>query len=290
MFSLRNFGILGSTLALGLVLHPAFAASHSYTYLALGDSISFGLDPTLLPTMAGQPVPPPTKFVGYPEVIASVDSRFNRELNGSCPGETSGSFIDTNEPDNGCNHTGPTGQGPYRPDGKLHAKYEGAQLDFALSQLSANKGIELVTLSIGANDALIAVANCAIAGGDVPTCVGTQLPIALGNYAQNLTTILAKIRVDYKGTIVLVNSYSPSPDLNPVAGALNDVTAQVGSVFGAKIADGFAAFQFASAYTGGDVCKAGLLIKKTDGSCDQHPSRLGQDVLAAAVEIALAKR
>jgi lysophospholipase L1-like esterase len=290
MFILRNLVlVIGQTLALGLLVDPAFAGPKDYTYLALGDSISFGLDPRLLPTMAGQPLPSPSQFVGYPEVIASIDARFRPEANASCPGETSSSFI-SGPPDNGCNGVGPTGQGPFKPVIGLHVDYPGTQLQFALSELSTNKSIKLVTLNIGANDALIVVANCTIAGGDVPACVGTQLPTALDAYGHNLGYILTAIRSKYKGTLVLVNNYSPSPDLNSVAVALNSVTEQVGSAFGTKIADGFTAFQLASALSGGDPCNAGLLVKLSNGTCDQHPSRLGQDVLAAAVEVALAKR
>jgi hypothetical protein len=59
--------------------------------------------------------------------------------------------------------------------------------------------------------------------------------------------------------------------------------AQVGAAFGAKMADGFTAFQVVSAPFGGDPCKAGLLTRLTPTTCDVHPTRLGQSVLAAAV-------
>jgi len=57
-----------------------------------------------------------------------------------------------------------------------------------------------------------------------------------------------------------------------------------------QFADGFTAFKTASAFVGGDACKAGLLIPLPPGfptPCDIHPSPLGRDLLAAIVEIAL---
>src|SRR4051812_4349279 len=99
----RNFlSFLRQTLAIGLLLTPAIARDENpATYLALGDSVAFGLDPRLFTSQ-----PKPGDFTGYPETIASVDPRFKIELNASCPGETSSSFI-YGPPDNGCNGVGP---------------------------------------------------------------------------------------------------------------------------------------------------------------------------------------
>ena len=69
------------------------------------------------------------------------------------------------------------------------------------------------------------------------------------------------------------------------------MTAAVGAAFGAKIADAFTAFQIASAFHGGDPCAAGLLIRLPspgpNGICDVHPTLAGQDVIAAAVLVAI---
>ena len=61
-------------LAISLLSAPLFAGNDKdYTYLALGDSVAYGLDPTLLPTGPGQPVPSPADFIGYPEVYAAAE-------------------------------------------------------------------------------------------------------------------------------------------------------------------------------------------------------------------------
>jgi hypothetical protein len=52
--------------ALVLLATPVFAANSSnFTYLALGDSIAFGYDPTVNPPVS-------TKYIGYPDIVASA--------------------------------------------------------------------------------------------------------------------------------------------------------------------------------------------------------------------------
>src|ERR1035437_10130137 len=85
-------------LLLTLIVAPAFAGNATnYTYLALGDSISFGYDPTVT-------APTPAKYTGYPELVAAALnlSQPGKEVNAACPGETSGSFLTMGALDNGC--------------------------------------------------------------------------------------------------------------------------------------------------------------------------------------------
>src|SRR5215471_3061323 len=88
-----------ASLALTVLSAPAFADT-DYTYLALGDSVPFGMNVTLLPPYSQQ-TPTPADFVGYPEAVAAAVHVL--EVNASCPGETSGSFLIASVPDNGCN-------------------------------------------------------------------------------------------------------------------------------------------------------------------------------------------
>jgi lysophospholipase L1-like esterase len=293
-----------------LLLAPAgsmLAANESnYTYLALGDSVAFGFNPTLfIPTL---PPPTPAQFTGYPETVAKVDHllQSKKEVNAACPGETSGSFINTMAPDNGCNGLGPQGQPSFKTSIGLHTNYSGSQLDFAISQLSDNKHINLVTLGIGGNDLLLVEEFCLAHSTDPasfaacvtsPGMLGTpQAPgVVIQSYAANLTYILTTIRQHYSGTLVLVNNYSPSADtlfIEAVA-FLDGVAAQVGAGFGVKFADSFTAFLNASALFpspvpphNGDPCAAGLLIRLSATTCDVHPSPLGRDLLGATVVVA----
>ncbi len=147
--------------ALTLLTASLFAGNEkNYTYLALGDSIPFGMNVTLLPPYS-QTTPTPSEFVGYPEVVAATEHLLfsNKEVNASCPGETSGSFLNIAVPDNGCNspHYQPPAPTlpPFKASIGLHTNYTGAQMDFAASQFSTNLHLNLVTLSIGANDVLL---------------------------------------------------------------------------------------------------------------------------------------
>jgi hypothetical protein len=289
---------------------PAFA---DYTYLALGDSVPFGMNVTLLPPYSQQ-TPTPADFIGYPQIAAAA-MRVS-VLNAACPGETSWSFLKLPNPnppvvppDNGCNSTHvvlPPSPGlpplfipPFKPN-LLHVNYSVAQMDFAISQLQANPKIDLVTLNIGANDVLLvlpALIQCNF-DPDPAMCAQNVLSPVLMTYAANLGAILTGLRKQYQGTLILMTYYSPNPALDSVTAALNQTMVQVATQLSAApgfvpvtIADGFTAFQNASASFGHDACQAGLLIPLPPSPynlspCDVHPSTSGADLLATLVELA----
>jgi lysophospholipase L1-like esterase len=285
-----------------LLVAPIFAGNTGdYTYLALGDSVPFGLSALLLPPYSSR-VPTPGQFVGYPETVAQIEHLANskKEVNASCPGETSGSFLNAALPDYGCNssHLQPPAPPipPFKTTFGLHTPYTGAQMDFAVAQLTANKHINLVTLSIGANDILLALPQLQQCGND-PVCAQNVLGPVLQTYAGNLAQILVRIRAHYQGTLVLMKYYSPAPALDSVTIAVNQVMTQVAAQLAqqpnfasVQIADAFTAFQLASAAFNQDACQAGLLIRlppsPSTPPCDIHPSPLGRDLLAATVILA----
>ena len=271
--------IAKQTLVLALLIVPAFAANEgNYNYLALGDSVAFGYDPTVT-------APAPDKYTGYPEVVASVEHLLKpkKEVNSACPGETSASFL-FGPPDNGCQ--------AFKTAFGVHTSYPGTQASFALSQLQNNKHIDLVTLSIGGNNLLLLEALCS--DPSVPSftaCVQAHVPGVLQSYGQDLTQILAAIRANYGGTLILLKYYPTNADplFIQVIAALNQVMVQVGTPFGARFADGFTAFEVASALFNGDPCAAGLLVRLSATSCDVHPSPRGRDILAATVVLQIAR-
>ena len=280
-------------LSLALLVAPLFGGDgNNSTYLALGDSIAFGFNPTLLPPFKTvPPFPTPNQFVGYPETVEQFERLLHseQEVNAACPGETSGSFLDLAAPDNGCH-----GAQGFKALIGLHTNYTGSQASFTVSELATNKHVNLVTLSIGGNDLLLLQQKCANPNVQLfDLCVQNDLPGVLTAYAGNLGAILGEIRANYQGTLIVMKSYAPSVDPLFIAAieALNTVMVEVGAHFGVKFADGFTAFQIASAPFGGDPCRAGLLIRLSPPMtsplvCDVHPSPLGRDVLAATVLIA----
>jgi lysophospholipase L1-like esterase len=263
----------GDTSEEALAGSPPAAANADY--LALGDSIAFGFNPNV-------PYAPPfDKFVGYPEATASSAGRVL--ANASCPGETSASFLDATQPDNGC-HT----KDDYFAKG-LHVDYQGAasQIDYALAFLASHPGTRLITVNIGANDLLLAQDACA---GSL-LCIAEQLPLTIVRVTINLTTIFTKLRLaGYTGTIVALTQYATNyrdPQQLAALTSLKETTEKVTALFGGKVADGFGAFAWASLGSLGDPCAAGLLLVNPDGTCDKHPSDKGRQVLADAVLSAL---
>ena len=277
-----NRWTISRVFAVALLVIPLYAGNeNNFTYLALGDSIPFGYNPTVIP-------PAVDKYIGYPEVIATATHLLQSKklVNASCPGETSGSFLVLGAPDLGCLDPGPQGQPGFKYSVGLHTMYQGTQSDFALTQLSTNSHINLVTLGIGGNDLLLLAQRCALEP-NFSACVIPGLDPVLNAYARNLTEILSVIRIQahYQGTLVLVNNYVPNADplFTLAISLLNDVMVQVGTQFDVKIADAFSAFHLSSALYGGDPCAAGLVVRISQTACDVHPSVIGRNLLASAV-------
>lgn len=268
----------------------AFSAQPKTGYLALGDSVAFGYNPV-------DAVSSPfdiTKFIGYAEVIQATTNP--KTLNASCQGETSGSFIDASKPDNGCHK--------WRADKKaMHVKYElgdrQSQLAYAVTKILFGD-VAKISIGIGANDLLLLQNSC---GAQFPTdlagfmnCLQTGAPATIQKAATNFALILTAIKAaGFKGQIVLVTYYAPNyanpNDINllSIAG-LDKALVQVAQQFDIDVAQGFSAFAQNSAPAGYDACTAGLLYRMADGTCDKHPSMLGQQVLSYVVDHAVKAR
>ncbi len=267
-------------------LTSAVRVDRTPTYLALGDSVPFGLDPHLV-----RPVPfscfscgsftgtvPPRSddvFVGYPEYL---QQRLGIPLeNASCPGESSASF--------GARVR--TGQAAicaeFKAEDWLHASYDGTQRRYALDFLDRHPRVELVTVTLGANDVLDLVAAC---GGD-PTCVKGGIGGVLLTVHANVSEILSAIRsAGYEGAIVMPTYYAPSPEWTELAPALNSYLGLAASGFGAVPVDLQTLF-------GSDPCGAGLLIPldplDPGAGCDIHPSVAGARLIATAIASAIGR-
>ena len=289
-----------SALLIGLFASTMLQAQNIH-YLALGDSISFGLDIRRLPVPpATTPRPPASDFVGYPEVLDSPTGipAVTSLVNLSCPGEVSASFLDVTKPDNQCHFVSPDHPG-YKLAFGLHSGYltdapggvpQGSQMAEAVVRLHEDSAIGLVTLTLGGGDLQLLQARC----GLDPACVLPALPGILAAYGQNLSSILGTLRSqnggNYTGTIMLVTVYSPDYTNTPegqlqmtAVSALNGVARLVALGYNVKVADGYTAFAIASRPYGGDLCKAGLLVRTSATTCDVHPSLAGQTLLAKTV-------
>jgi lysophospholipase L1-like esterase len=265
-----------SALALWVIAAvPASATSEGHSYLALGDSVSFGFNPLANPASAAN-------FTGFPEIVAK---RLNIEhVNVACSGEATGGFISPTGLDNSCRD--------YRAAFPLHVFYTGTQLAFAVDYLKHNPRTRLVTLMLDANDFFRVSSGKPGNPWPPSTCFVPDLLTYFATCAvQNLTTIFSAIRgTGYKGLLVVVTYYALNYDPNGLSffvshDLLNKAMLTAGAPFGIVEAKGFEALQSAAAPFGGDSCKAGLLIVVSASPliCDVHPTPKGRDLLAGAV-------
>ncbi len=295
IFQLRRVVAAGVALTAGLTAIPAGAGTaaadplngndRNGIYLALGDSVAFGYRP-----LAATPTPNyyhPRSFVSYANYVAA--DLGERVDNASCPGETAGSMLNVTAISNGCENT-LGAPGGYRTQYPLHVHYSGSQMAYAVKYLSEHLNrTSLVSIDIGANDGFVCqeTGACSSAAG---------LDAALAQITTNVHDILAQIRATgYKGPLVLLNYYSTAPYKDPSQAGAVYLTQLLNQALDAGtagdnviIADGFSAFAEAASTTPtDDPCAAGLLIK-VPGGCNIHPSQQGHQVLAAAIETALA--
>jgi lysophospholipase L1-like esterase len=308
--------LFGALLALALIGAAPVAASKKSggTYLALGDSVP-----------AGTQQPAPFTDNGYPDVLfEKLEQKygFDQLVNLACPADDSNEMLDGDKgPDGGSICYG-------------EAAFFGALFGGATSQLDAAEAVlagddvELITLTIGANDIFLCGES------DPPTCIEEKL----GQWAVNLglnpldgsilpTGIIPRLRAAAPGVpIVAMNYYSPdlafwltTPEafqddyLDGVLDFASNGNAFIASVYGAlgvpvvDVADAFKTFE-----TNGEVpknvkevCKLTLMCEKERGQYglsdpvpgddtspdpDIHPSNEGHKVIAKAFDQLIRKQ
>jgi hypothetical protein len=279
------------------------------SYLALGDSIAFG-DDGYVPWGENPTRANPANFLGYPTPVAALlRGDPNAVTNLGCPGETTGSFLDTATPDNGCNSVtyGESSTGtlityePYKTLGcaggqpcgaYLHTAYGTSQMAAAIAYVTTHE-VSLVTIDLGGNDLLLLEYSCATSTGTLNlTCVTEALPGVITTAATNVATIGGTLRAyGYTREIVFLTQYATSytdATQTTVIPLFNTAIAAAVATFGGRLASGYQAFDLASVPEDGNPCAAHLLIPNPDGTatCDKHPSAEGRDLLGLATVIA----
>ncbi len=287
----RRLGIVGVVLGALLVAgtpSPSRAGPDpgpaGATYLALGDSLAYGMQVGKLRSQIAAGSVQASSFSGYVDVLAAnlrAATPGLRVFNLGCPGETTTSFIE------GPCAYGTTGQPFGATPLPLHVGYAGAQLAAALDHLSRHRGeVGVITLTIGIND-LRAVALACPAGADLARCMADRWPAALERTAANLRAILVRLRAAAPAATILVPTYYnwlavTDPATNQSVEQLNRAIAAAAAEAGARVVDTFAAFN----RTGDErerLCELTLFCGPTR---DLHPSDAGYraigELLAAA--------
>ena len=137
---MRRAGLLAAALVALTVGASAAGATSTVPrdyYLALGDSMAYGFQPT----KAARGLPPSAFDTGYVDVFATRLRALApgvRVVNYGCPGESTVTFTK-----GGC---------PWLAEGKrLHDVFRGSQLDAALAFLRAHPGeVSPITVTLGA--------------------------------------------------------------------------------------------------------------------------------------------
>jgi lysophospholipase L1-like esterase len=252
-------------------------------YLALGDSLSQGVQPNLHGASVSTPA-------GYPDQLYAMlhPSRPGLQLvKLGCAGETTGTMIHGGI----CRYAG------------------GSQLAAAAGFLHAHRGhMALITLDIGANDPGSCMSRPSVA--QLATCVARFIPHATGN----LSTIVSKLRQASPGTrIIAMNYYLPALGAwrhglggkllarasELVTDGYNHLLTHVYQANGVRVADVFSAFHTASFSPSVSVPRFGSLPRNVAAICQWtwectagprgpniHPNRSGYQVIAHAFQAA----
>jgi hypothetical protein len=241
-------------------------------YIALGDSVTFGFSPLLADPWI------PEQFVGYPEIIGRRTGWPVTNL--GCPGQTAQALVSLTAVDNGCFDA--RAQASEAGFSLLHADYPGTQLAAALTAVRSATPPSLISVQGGGNEVVI----CELSGvTDPKQCMNDYMP----RVSASLRRVVNQLRhAGYRGRIVLV-SYYLVPGFEAPLSRLNETIARTASAEHVAFADASARFEAYARDHGGDLCTAGLLIALPDGSCDLHPTRTGQELLADSV-LAAARR
>ena len=255
------------------------ASAPAVYYLALGDSLSQGVQP-------GASGPSVRTRYGYADQLyTALRSRQPglRLVKLGCPGETTVTMIHGGI----CSYAG------------------GSQLAAAVRFLRAHRGrVSLVTLDIGANDPNSCITEPSV--GKLAACAGSSVPRAAGN----LGTIVHRLRqAAPHARIIAMNYYLPALAAwrNGVGGQLlargsevvatgyNALLTRVYRTFGIRVADVFGAFQTSDFSPQVTVPGLGPLPRNVAAICrwtwecapsprgpNEHPNQAGYQVIARA--------
>jgi len=260
--------LLGLATVVGFASASAAGASHRDdepgTYPALGDSVTFGYSPLLEDPWI------PERFVGYPELIEQRTGMPTTNL--GCPGQTAQAIASRDAVDNGCFDA----REGFREAGLpfLHADYDGTQLDTALAAVRSSSPPSLISIQGGGNDMTICGEE-----DDPEACLDATVP----KVTASLREVISQLRsAGYQGRIVLVG-YHLVPGFEDPLRRINRAAERAARHHGASFADVARPFDRYAQQHGGDLCSTGLLVALPDGSCDLHPTVVGQGIIADTV-------
>lgn len=250
---------------------PVYQPPQSY-YLALGDSITYGFQPT-----KAKPGARASDFAtGYVDLFAARLRKLSSKIqvvNYGCPGESTVTFTR-----GGC-------QG--LADGfKLHNPFRGSQLSAALAFLRAHPAqVSPVTLTLFGNDWFPIFDSCKGNFG----CVRKRAPSQIAALGSRLTLILERLRAAAPSTeIIVTGAWNIDPEsleqLRPVYRSLDAAIARSATASHARFASTAAAFNPRGSLRTqrARLCALSFICSKGD----PHPTDVGYRAIADALTAA----
>jgi lysophospholipase L1-like esterase len=237
---------------------PVYQPPQSY-YLALGDSMAYGFQPTKKPGAR------PSVFnTGYVDVFAARLRKLSpniRVVNYGCPGESTVTFTR-----GGCDGL---------KDGfKLHDAFRGSQLKAAESFLRAHPGqVSPITLTLWGVDLLPLSAK------------GKRAQRAIASFGSRFTTILKRLRTAAPGAeIIVTGAWNPEADklakAEPLYRSVDATIKRVAAGSRARVANMFAALNGSGSIKSRQARLCSLTFFCSKG--DPHPTNAGYRAMAGA--------
>jgi len=235
-----------------------YQSPQSY-YLALGDSMAYGFQPTKAKA------PPAAVDTGYVDLFASRLRKLSPKLevvNYGCPGESAQTFVR-----GGCDWL--------EHGGKLHDRFRGPQLKAALSFLRAHSGkVSPITVTLWGNDLPLPLSQNA-----------KRAPSSIRSFARRFSSILRQLRAAAPNAEIIVSgAWNPEADRLAQSEALyRSVDAAIrrsAAASHARVANMFAALDG----TGNAKAKSARLCALTFfcSKGDPHPTDAGYREMADA--------
>jgi lysophospholipase L1-like esterase len=265
---LRLFGAaIAVSLAAAVVLGAASGAAPRLAdqlpkryYLALGDSMAYGFQPT-----KANAARPSAFNTGYVDVFAARLRKLSpkiRVVNYGCPGESSVTFAR-----GGC----PT----LREGVKLHDPFRGSQLKAALSFLRAHPGqVSPITVTLWGADLAPLSAK------------GKRAPSAIASFASRFDAILQQLRAAAPSAeIIVTGAWNPEADrlkqTTPLYRSLDAAIARAAAGSRARVANMFAALNGPGNVRTQKARLCALTFYCSKGG-DPHPTDAGYRAMANA--------
>lgn len=237
---------------------PVYQPPQSY-YLALGDSMAYGFQPTKANAQ------PSAVKTGYVDVFAAGLRKLAPEIqvvNYGCPGESTVTFTR-----GGCDWL--------KHGGKLHDPFRRSQLNAAEAFLRAHPGkVSPITVTLW--------------GSDVPLPLSQnskRAPRAIASFASRFTTILKQLRAAAPNAeIIVTGAWNPEADrlaqTKPLYRSVDAAIKRAATMSRARVANMFAVFNGTGNVKTQQarLCRLSFICSKQD----PHPTDAGYRAMAAA--------